>query len=71
MDQIFIALTGLTAVFLSQSHPNHQRYACLFGLAGQPFWFYTTYTNEQWGIFLLSFAYTYAWFIGFKKYWIK
>jgi hypothetical protein len=71
MDQIFIAMTGLTAVFLTQADSHWHKYACLFGLAGQPFWFYTTYTNEQWGIFILSFAYTYAWFIGFKKYWIK
>lgn len=72
LDQIAIAATGVTAVFLSQDHRNEVRkYACLFGLASQPFWFYATYTAGQWGIFALSFLYTYSWFRGFKNNWMN
>jgi len=71
MDQIFIAITGLAAVFLSQSTGDKRKYACFFGMASQPFWFYTTYTNEQWGIFALTFFYTYAWVLGFVNNWVK
>ena len=42
-----------------------------FGLAGQPFWFYTTWQAEQWGIFILSFFYAGAWAKGIYNYWIK
>lgn len=72
ISQLMIALLGLTAVFLTQqSNFRLKRYACLLGLAGQPFWFYATYTAEQWGIFALSFFYTYAWALGVYNNWIK
>jgi hypothetical protein len=70
--QILIAVTGLMAVFLSQNEKIEiRKYACIFGMAGQPFWFYESYSAEQWGIFCLSFAYTIAWFKGIHLYWIR
>jgi hypothetical protein len=72
MEQIAIAFTGVIAIFLSQqSNDKLKKFACLFGLVGQPFWFYAAYTNEQWGIFVLCFFYTYSWLIGFKNNWIN
>tara|TARA_R110000851_G_scaffold297051_1_gene452273 strand:- start:210 stop:434 length:225 start_codon:yes stop_codon:yes gene_type:complete len=71
MEQIAIALTGLTAIFLTQqSKESWKKYACLFGLAGQPFWFYSAYTAEQWGIFVLCVGYTFCWLQGFKNNWL-
>lgn len=71
ISQICIALTSLTAIYLSQqSNANYHKYACLFGLAGQPFWFYTTWQAAQWGIFMMSFFYTYSWLLGFRRYWL-
>ena len=71
-EQFAIALTGILAVWLTQDQRHSvQKYACLFGLAGQPFWFYTTYQAEQWGIFILSFFYTFAWAKGFYLFWLK
>ncbi|MDO8345854.1 MAG: hypothetical protein Q7T48_21830 [Cellvibrio sp.] len=71
-EQLAIAFTGILAVWLTQDQrPSKRKYACLFGLAGQPFWFYTTYQAEQWGIFMLSFFYTVAWAKGFYLFWIK
>ena len=38
IEQFAIALFGVTAVFLSQSSDaERRRYACLFGIIGQPF----------------------------------
>lgn len=71
LTQSLIAITGVGAVWLSQdSRASYQKYACLFGLAGQPFWFYSSFITEQWGIFFLSFIYTFAWIKGFKNYWL-
>jgi hypothetical protein len=72
MEQIAIAMFGVTAVFLSQSTSEKARkYASVLGLIGQPFWFYATYSSEQWGIFALCFFYTFSWGRGFWNNWIK
>lgn len=70
-EQIAIALTGVVAIWLSQDKRNSfRKYACIFGLIGQPFWFYAAWTAEQWGIFILCFFYTWAWFKGFRVHWL-
>lgn len=72
MDQLGIAFTGVVAVWLSQDlRENWRRWSCIFGMCGQPFWFYATWNAEQWGIFALAFIYTYSWGRGCWLYWIK
>jgi len=72
MIQVLIALTSVIVIFLTQQKNNkRKKYACIFGLASQPLWFYSSYQAEQWGIFILSFFYTYAWAVGFYNDWIK
>lgn len=72
MEQIAIALTGVTAIWLSQSEQGgFRKWACIFGLVGQPFWLYSAYTAEQWGIFVLCIFYTLAWFKGFRVHWLS
>jgi hypothetical protein len=72
MEQISIALTGVAAIWLTQqSNENWKRYACILGIIGQPFWFYSAYKAEQWGIFILCFFYTYSWSLGVWNNWIK
>lgn len=71
MEQIAIALTGVIGIWLSQDkRDSFRKYACIFGLAGQPFWFYSSYHAEQWGIFILCGFYTWAWLKGFKNNWL-
>lgn len=71
LEQIDIVFTGATACFLSQdSNAARRRFACLFGLAGQPFWFYTAYTAGQWGVFAVCFIYAYSWARGFYNFWV-
>lgn len=70
--QIGIALFGVIAVWLSQaSNAEQRKYACLFGMASQPFWFYSAYTAQQWGILALCFLYAASWLRGFHAHWVK
>lgn len=72
IDQIGIALTGVTAIFLTQSkHERRRRYACFFGLAGQPAWFYAAITAEQWGVTFVCALYTAAWAKGVWQHWLR
>jgi hypothetical protein len=71
IDQLAIGLFGVTAVFLSQSpYFLRRRWACIFGLCSQPFWFYATWQAEQWGIFVLSILYTVSWLRGIWHNWL-
>lgn len=72
MEQLVIALTGGLAIWLTQQgDESWKKYACILGLLGQPFWFYSAYSAEQWGILALTFFYTYSWFVGFKNNWLN
>lgn len=72
ISQFFIGVFGVTAVALTQSKSaERRRYASIFGLLGQPFWFYAAYTTGQWGIFTLCIIYTAAWSKGFYNGWIE
>ena len=71
MDQLAIAVTGLISVWLTQdARADRRRFACWFGLAGQPFWFYATWQAQQWGRFALCFAFAAAWMRGVWVYWV-
>lgn len=72
IEQLAIALTGVVAIVLVQSKSERlRRFACLFGLAGQPFWFYSAWQAEQWGVFVLCALYTVAWGHGFVAHWVR
>lgn len=72
MEQFAIALTGVAAIWLSQDkRESWRRYSCVLGLIGQPFWFYSSWKAQQWGIFLLSIFYTWAWIRGLRMYWLR
>lgn len=72
MEQIVIAFTGVIAIFLTQqSKLSLKKYACIFGMAGQPFWIYSAIENSQWGILALCFFYAYSWGVGINNNWIK
>jgi hypothetical protein len=71
IDQIFIAVTELIAIWLIQDKRiEYRKYACLFGLLGQPFWFYSSFMADQWGSFVLCFFFAAAWLKALKEYWI-
>lgn len=70
IEQIFIAVTELIAIWLLQDkRKEFRKWSCVFGLLGQPFWFYSSYQAHQWGAFVLCFFFTAAWLKGVKDYW--
>ena len=72
IDQIAIAVLGALAAWLSQARAeSFRRWACVFGMLGQPFWFYASWQADQWGIFTVSVLYALAWMKGLWTYWIK
>lgn len=71
-DQIAIALLGALAAWLSQARGESSRkWAPVFGMLGQPFWFYASWQAGQWGIFAVSIVYACAWSRGLWVYWIS
>lgn len=72
IEQAFIAVTELIAVWLVQSKKDEfRKWSSIFGLLGQPFWFYASYKADQWGQFVLCFFFTAAWLKSFYSYWIN
>lgn len=68
--QIFIAVTELIAIwFMQDKRTEFRKFAPVFGMLGQPFWFYSSYMAEQWGAFVMCFFFTFAWIKGFKEHW--
>jgi hypothetical protein len=71
IEQAFIALTELIAIWLLQSKTSqYRKWASIFGLLGQPFWFYASYQASQWGAFTLCFFFTLAWLKSLNDYWL-
>ena len=72
MSQIGIMTFGLVAIWLSQdSRESVRRWACISGMCSQPFWFWSSWQAEQWGIFAISFAYTFCWWRGVRAHWLQ
>jgi hypothetical protein len=69
--QALIAVTGLTAAWLSNSPRfKARRWACVISLIGQPAWLYTAWQSQQWGVILVTIGYTVAFIRGVHTYWI-
>lgn len=72
MDQVAIVIFGVTAVYLTQQkRQDWKRWACIFGMAGQPFWFWAAWRTGQPGIFVIVCLYTYVWGLGIYNNWFR
>lgn len=72
IEQLVIALAGISTVLLSQDHrPGMRKWACIIGMLAQPFWLYATWKAQQWGIFALAFIYFFGWARGFYNFWLR
>ena len=70
MIQIFIALFGLTSIYLAMGENLQLRkWAPIIGLAGQPFWFMATVPTQQWGMVALCVAYTLVYINAIRVHW--
>lgn len=70
MEQIFIFALGVSAMFLVGRTGPERKWGFILGLLSQPFWFYTSYKHQQWGMFFLTFAYTITWILGIYNEWV-
>ncbi len=68
ISQMAIVVFGLSSVFLVA---RGNRVGFLMGLSAQPFWYFTTILNGQWGIFFLSVGYTVSWVTGVYENYFK
>lgn len=69
--QIWIAVFGAASIWFVARKEKWKRWGYILGMIGEPAWVYTTIKHEQWGMFLLTLWYTYAWGQGVYNYWIK
>lgn len=68
--QTVIAISGVLSILITQlPYRRPQRWACLIGLVGQPFWLVITYSPVTLGMFAVSVATTLAWLVGVWRYW--
>jgi hypothetical protein len=72
IEQLIIGVCGIASVWLVNDPREHwRRWACVIGLAAQPFLMFATFKAAQWGIFALSFVYAIGWLRGVRHYWIR
>ena len=72
VDQGLILVCGALAAWLSQDLSQARaRWACVFGLASQPFFLAATWQAGQLGMFALAMLYTVAWARGAWSYWLR
>ena len=66
--QVGITIFGLTAIMLVA---RKKKWGFVLGLISQPFYFITSYLNDQWGIFFLTIIYTGTWIYGIYEWFYK
>lgn len=71
-SQTLIAVSGVCALAMTlSSNRRAVKWAPLVGLVGQPFWVMAAWTAQQYGMLLLSIAYTVVWAVAAWKEWIR
>jgi hypothetical protein len=65
-----LALSG-TGIWLIGRPEPRRRVGYILGLAAQPFWFYMSISEGQWGVAILTLFCTYGWAQGVWFHWFK
>ena len=68
ISQVGVAIFGVTSIILVS---KKNKWGFVLGLLSQPFWFITSFINEQWGVFFLSMVYTASWIFGIYEWFFK
>jgi hypothetical protein len=71
ISQIALVVVGPVVIWLLAQKKHWMRWGYIIGLCHQPFWFYTSIYNRQWGLIVLSSIYTACYLIGIYNYWIR
>lgn len=70
MTQLFIAVFGLTSIWLAMGrNATGRKWAPLIGLLGQPAWAWFAYETNAWGLAALVGAYTVVYLRGALVQW--
>jgi hypothetical protein len=70
MTQLFIALFGLTSMFMALGNdPTLRQWAPIIGLAGQPAWAWFAWKTKGWGLAALVVAYSAVYAHGVWLHW--
>lgn len=69
--QIAIAIIGVLVAWINQDPTERtRRWACVIGMVGQPFWFWSAWHACQWGVLAVTAGYTLAFMRGIWVYWL-
>lgn len=68
ISQVCIFIFGVGSIILVA---RKNKYGFVLGLISQPFWYITAFEHQQWGVFLLNFAYTFSWAYGAYIWFLK
>lgn len=69
---VFISIFSLASISLAYySKTDLRKYACLCGMAAQPFWIAHVVMSEAWGILPLTPAYTLLYLLAIREHWFK
>jgi hypothetical protein len=71
LSQIMIFVCGALSITALNSNGKMSKYGPVIGLIVQPFYFYSSFINEQWGLFSVSFLYTLAYVYGIYTFWLR
>jgi hypothetical protein len=71
IPQLGIFVFGCSAVWLIGRPESWRRWGYILGLSSQPFWFYMSFKQGEWGVFILNCLYAYSWAQGVWFHWIK
>src|SRR5712671_2582619 len=69
--QLGILIFGCSAVWLIGRPESWRRWGYILALCSQPFWFYMSYKQGDWGVLILNFLYAYSWAQGVWFHWVK
>jgi|SRR6185437_2304534 len=69
--QLGILVFGCTAVWLIGRPESWRRWGYILGLCSQPFWFYMSYKQGEWGVLILTGLYAYSWAQGTWFHWVR
>ena len=66
--QFWLPATGLPTLYFTS---KKSKWAPFFGLLGQPAWIYAAAYTRQWGLLILTIAYTGLWVMTARRWWSK
>ncbi len=68
MVQPIIAVFSAVALFMVA---KRNKWGFVVGLFVQPFWFYTSIINKQWGVFFATVLYTLSFLYGIREWFFR